>query len=203
MTSSLTGQVLTALSDYAGRDRRRRVSRLAAACAVDLERCCGPLHARCARVRVCSYCCQYQESDYDFVLRLLTEKGLAWHFEQGDGVEQMVLFADTSCSSTLEDASSAAGGGIHYHGASAVEKRDSIQYLQASRTLGVAVVTVLGYDYEARRSVTVSVPIKFPIGGRNAQAVSCWRCRRRTRSNRRTGAKYSPAVSATPTALAC
>ncbi|PIL40959.1 contractile injection system protein, VgrG/Pvc8 family [Massilia psychrophila] len=176
MTSPLTGQVPTAPSDYASRDRRRRVLQLPAACAVDLERCCGPLHARCARARVCSYCCcccQYQESDDDFVLRLPTEEGLAWRFEQCDGVEQMVLFADTSCSSTLEDASSAVGGAIRYHGASAVEKSDSIQYLEASRTLGVAVVTVLSDDYKAKRSVTVSVPTKFPIGGRNAQAVSC------------------------------
>jgi len=124
-----------------------------------------------ARVR--SYCCQYREWDDDFVLRLPTEEGLAWRFEQCDGVEQMVLFADTSCSSTLEDASSAVGGAIRYHGASAVEKSDSIQYLEASRTLGVAVVTVLSDDYKAKRSVTVSVPTKFPIGGRNAQAVSC------------------------------
>lgn len=35
----------------------------------------------------------------------------------------------------------AAAGGIRYHAASPVEKSDTIQYLQASRKLGVAVVT--------------------------------------------------------------
>ena len=38
-----------------------------------------------------SYCCQYRESDYDFVQRLLTEEGLAWRFEQvEDGMARAV-----------------------------------------------------------------------------------------------------------------
>ena len=37
-----------------------------------------------------SYCCQYRESDLDFVQRLLTEEGLAWRCEQlEDGVGVM------------------------------------------------------------------------------------------------------------------
>ncbi|MDB5920654.1 MAG: Type secretion system tip protein VgrG, partial [Massilia sp.] len=128
-----------------------------------------------ARVR--SYCCQYRETDHDFVVRLLTEEGLAWRFEQFDGSERMVLFADTSyLSAAPEDASSAADGGIRYHAASAVEKSDSIQYLEASRTLGVAVVTVLSYDYTSKQSVTVSVPTKCPVKGKNAQAVESFDC---------------------------
>jgi type VI secretion system secreted protein VgrG len=130
-----------------------------------------------AGARVRSYCCQYRETDYDFVVRLLTEEGLAWRFEQCEGGERMVLFGDTSyLSAAPEDASSAAGGGIRYHAASAVGKSDSIQYLQATRSLGVAVVTVLSYDYTSKQSVAVSVPTKFPIGGRNAQAVESFDC---------------------------
>jgi type VI secretion system secreted protein VgrG len=130
-----------------------------------------------AGARVRSYCCQYRETDFDFVVRLLTEEGLAWRFEQFDGCERMVLFADTSyLSAAPEDASSAAGGGIRYHAASAVEKSDSIQYLQATRSLGVAVVTVLSYDDTSKQSVAVSVPTKFPIGGKNAQAVESFDC---------------------------
>jgi type VI secretion system secreted protein VgrG len=129
-----------------------------------------------AGARVRNYCCQYRETDFDFVVRLLTEEGLAWRFEQFDGTERMVLFADTSyLSAAPEDASSAAGG-IRYHAASAVEKYDSIQYLQATRSLGVAVVTVLSYDYTSKQSVSVSVPTKFPIGGKNAQAVESFDC---------------------------
>jgi type VI secretion system secreted protein VgrG len=119
-----------------------------------------------------SYCCQYRETDLDFVTRLLTEEGLGWRFEEHEDGSRMVLFADSSqLSAAPEDASSEAGGGIRYHAASSVEKSDSIQYLQAFRKLGVAVVTVLSYDYKTKQTVRVSVPTKYPIGGKNAQAV--------------------------------
>jgi type VI secretion system secreted protein VgrG len=74
------------------------------------------------------------------------------------------------------DASSAAGGGIRYHAASALEQSDSIQYLQAERRLGVASVTVLSYDYKTKQSVSINVPTKFPIGGKNAQSVESFDC---------------------------
>jgi type VI secretion system secreted protein VgrG len=124
-----------------------------------------------------SYCCQYRESDFDFVTRLLTEEGLAWRFERHEGSDQMVLFADSSqLSGVPVDLSSAAGDGIRYHAASALEQSDSIQYLQAERKLGVASVAVLSYDYKSKQVVSVSVPTKFPIGGKNAQAVESFDC---------------------------
>ena len=130
-----------------------------------------------AGARARSYCCQYRKTDHDFVVRLLTEEGLAWRFEQFDGLEWMVVFADTSYSSAApEDASSSLGAGIRYHAAGAVEKSDSIQYLQATRSLGVAVVTVLSYDDTSKQAVSVSVPTKYPIGGKNAQAVESFDC---------------------------
>lgn len=105
-----------------------------------------------------SYCCQYRETDFEFVVRLLTEEGLAWRFEQHEGSDRMVLFADSSqLSAAPEDIGSAAGGGIRYHAASALEKSDSIQYLQALRKLGVAVVTVLSYDYKTKQTVAVTI----------------------------------------------
>jgi hypothetical protein len=48
--------------------------------------------------------------------------------------------------------------------ASAVQRSDSIQYLQAYRKLGAALVTVLNDDYKTKRTVSVSVPTKYPIG---------------------------------------
>jgi type VI secretion system secreted protein VgrG len=124
-----------------------------------------------------SYGCQYRETDFDFVTRLLTEEGLAWRFEEHEGSGRMVLFSDSSqLSAVPEDVSSEAGGGIRYHAASALEKSDSIQYLQAHRKLGVSVVTVLSYDYKTKQAVSVSVPTKFPIGGKNAQAVESFDC---------------------------
>ncbi|HEU4373088.1 MAG TPA: type VI secretion system Vgr family protein, partial [Telluria sp.] len=124
-----------------------------------------------------SFCCQYRETDVDFVTRLLSEEGLAWRFEEHEDGGRMVLFADSSqLSAAPEDASSAAGGGIRYHAAGALEQSDSIQYLQANRKLGVAIVTVLSYDYKAKQSVSISVPTKFPIGGKNAQAIESFDC---------------------------
>ena len=40
-----------------------------------------------------SYCCQYRESDLDFVRRILAEEGLCWRFEQTEDGPGMVLFA--------------------------------------------------------------------------------------------------------------
>ncbi len=37
------------------------------------------------------YCLQYNESDYDFVCRLLAEEGIHFYFEHSDGDHQMVL----------------------------------------------------------------------------------------------------------------
>jgi uncharacterized protein involved in type VI secretion and phage assembly len=71
-----------------------------------------------------SYCCQYRESDLDFVRRLLGEEGLSWRFEQREGGAELVIFADsTQACAVPEDASSASGRGIRYHGVSAVEAR--------------------------------------------------------------------------------
>jgi type VI secretion system secreted protein VgrG len=116
-----------------------------------------------------SYCCQYRESDLDFVTRLLTEEGLAWRVEETDDGYGVVLFADsTQTSATPEDASSTAGGGIRFHGARAGEAADSVQSLRARRSLRVGLSTVLSYDYKAKKAVTASVPTTGEVGGPNA-----------------------------------
>jgi type VI secretion system secreted protein VgrG len=40
----------------------------------------------------------------------------------------------------------------------------------------VASVTVLSYDYKTKPSVSINVPSKFPIGGKNAQSVESFDC---------------------------
>jgi Rhs element Vgr protein len=106
-----------------------------------------------------SYCCQYRESDLDFVRRLLAEEGLCWRFEQAEDGPELVVFADsTQRSAVPEDASSAQDGGIRYHGVSAVEAQDTVQALQARRSLHATLVTVLSSDYKAKQSVAGSAP---------------------------------------------
>jgi type VI secretion system VgrG family protein len=112
-----------------------------------------------------SYCCQYRESDLEFVQRLLAEEGLAWRYEQLEDGVGVVLFADSSQSSaTPEDAASAAGGGIRFHGARAGEASDSIQALQARRSVTAALTTLLSYDYKGKQAVTASAPSRLNAG---------------------------------------
>jgi Rhs element Vgr protein len=121
-----------------------------------------------------SYCCQYRESDLDFVRRILTEEGLAWRFEQTDDGPGAVLFADSSALSAVpEDASSAADDGIRFHGVRSVERRDTVQALIAQRRLHATLATVLSYDYKSRQVVAGSSPTRFQ-NGRNVPALESY-----------------------------
>ena len=122
-----------------------------------------------------SYCCQYRESDFDFITRLLTEEGLSWRFEETEEGHGMVLFASSvEESATPEDASSAAGGGIRFHGARVGESADTIQALRAHRSLRAALSTVLSYDYKAKSAVSASVPTNQTVGGANAPMLESY-----------------------------
>lgn len=102
-----------------------------------------------------SYCCQYRESDLDFVRRLLAEEGLSWRLDD----TELVIFADsTQPCAVPEDPSSAQDGGIRFHGFSAVEASDTVQALESQRRLHASLVTVLSSDYKAGKSVTGSAP---------------------------------------------
>jgi len=106
-----------------------------------------------------SYCCQYRESDLDFVQRLLAEEGLSFRVEDIDDGHSLVLFADSSQPSGVpEDASSALEGSIRYHGVSSVEQCDSVQSLHAQQRLHASLMTVLSSDYKGRRSVSANSP---------------------------------------------
>ncbi|CDG83773.1 type VI secretion system Vgr family protein [Janthinobacterium agaricidamnosum] len=121
------------------------------------------------------YCCQYRESDYDFIHRLLTDEGLSWRFEEVDGGQCMVLFADSSeVCATPEDASSAQDGGLRYHAARAGEPGDTIQALRSQRSLRVSMVTVLSYDYKAKKAISASVPTNRVVGGKHAPQLESY-----------------------------
>ncbi|MGK5030037.1 type VI secretion system Vgr family protein [Janthinobacterium sp. MDT1-19] len=118
-----------------------------------------------------SYCCQYRESDFDFVRRLLTEEGLAWRF---DG-QTLIVFADSSqACATPEDASSVQGSGIRFHGARVGEPGDSVQALSGRRSLHVGLSSVLSYDYKAKKAVAASVPTNMVLGGKNAPLLESY-----------------------------
>ncbi|MES2316882.1 MAG: type VI secretion system Vgr family protein [Pseudomonadota bacterium] len=112
-----------------------------------------------------SYCCQYRESDLDFVQRLLTEEGLAWRFEQTEDGPGAVLFADSSqVSGVPDDPSSEADGGFRYHNVRAGEIQDTVQALRAHFCISASAETVLSYDYKSKKAVTASSPSRLQNG---------------------------------------
>ncbi len=113
------------------------------------------------------HCCQYRESDLDFVQRLLTKAGLGWRFEQGEEGPGVVLFADsTQLTAIPEDPSSAADGGIRFHRAGACERQDTVQALSSNRKLGPSTVTMLSYDFKSKKVVAGSTTSTLHNGSR-------------------------------------
>jgi type VI secretion system secreted protein VgrG len=113
------------------------------------------------------YCCQYRESDLDFVQSLLSAEGLGWRFEQGRDGLNVVLFADsTQLVAFPEDPSSEAEGGIRFHSVHACENHDTVQTLQLKRSLGASLSTVLSYDYESKKVKAASSPSLLHHGSR-------------------------------------
>ena len=134
-----------------------------------------------ADVRPRSYCIQYRETDLDFITRLLGSEGLGWAMEEhAESVagHRMVLFADsTQANAFAEDATSRdsiAGQGIRYHNARAGESQDTIQALAAAVSLGAASVTMLSYDYKAKKIVAASVPTNRQVGGTHAPMLESY-----------------------------
>ena len=120
-----------------------------------------------------SYCCQYRESDLDFVQRLLTNEGLAWRFEQTEDGPGAVLFADTTqLTAVPEDPSSHADGGIRFHNVRAGEEHDTVQALRAQRQISTSLTTVLSYDYKSKQVVSASMPSRLQNGSLIAQLES-------------------------------
>ena len=114
-----------------------------------------------------SYCCQYRESDLDFVQRLLTEEGLGWRFEQTEQGPGAVLFADsTQASAVPEDLSSEADGGVRFHNVRAGERQDTVQSLRAHRSISASLTTVLSYDYKTKKAVAASSPSRLQNGSK-------------------------------------
>jgi type VI secretion system secreted protein VgrG len=113
------------------------------------------------------YCCQYRESDLDFVRRVLTEEGLGWRFEQNEDGLMAVMFANSTRPSAIpEDVSSKANSGIRFHRAHACEDQDTVQTLHLKRAMAVSLSTVLSYDYQSKQIRAASSPSLLNNGKR-------------------------------------
>lgn len=155
------------------------------------------VNAFMSSVRPRSYCVQYRESDYDFMLRILTEEGIGFRIEEGGtndiaeraesgarnkkaslGEHRLVFFSDTTQAERVpEDITSQSqlgGVGIRFHGGRSRELQDSIQHLSAIRQLNPAISTVLSYDYKQKRVVAASSETNHRFGGEHAPRLEAY-----------------------------
>ncbi|MDW5419208.1 type VI secretion system Vgr family protein, partial [Iodobacter sp. CM08] len=80
-----------------------------------------------------SYCLQYRESDFDFLVRLMHEEGLAWRFEHlsGDSPQvQLVVFDDAFSVPEAQDSQ------VRFHRADATEESDALTEWTSQRQAG-------------------------------------------------------------------
>ncbi|QND85883.1 Protein VgrG [Chromobacterium vaccinii] len=92
-----------------------------------------------------SYCLQYKESDFDFIVRLMHEEGFAWRFEHVDGDSPQVRLV------VFDDAFSLPAGSapsVRFHRADATEEQDGLTDWQAARQIVAGGVALASYDYQ-------------------------------------------------------
>ncbi|ORL62994.1 type VI secretion system Vgr family protein [Pseudomonas putida] len=90
-----------------------------------------------------SYCTQYQESDLNFVLRLLEQEGLFFTFQHSQEGHRMIISDDSSMLPQLERQPV-----IRYHRASVTETADSITSWSAARRFQPTRLTLKSFDYK-------------------------------------------------------
>ncbi|WP_439869678.1 type VI secretion system Vgr family protein [Pseudomonas syringae] len=93
-----------------------------------------------------SYCTQYQESDLNFVLRLLQQEGLFFNFEHRQDGHTLVIFDDSLNLPTLPSQPS-----IRFHTASVTEESDSVTEWSSQRALHSTRLSLKSFDYKQPR----------------------------------------------------
>uniref|UniRef100_UPI0025E2D8D3 type VI secretion system Vgr family protein n=1 Tax=Iodobacter sp. TaxID=1915058 RepID=UPI0025E2D8D3 len=97
-----------------------------------------------------SYCLQYRESDFDFLVRLMFEEGLSFRFEHlpGDSPQvQLTVFDDAYA---LPEATERQ---VRFHRASATEESDSLTTWRTQRQIGSSSVSLASFDYKASSTI--------------------------------------------------
>ncbi|MDW5418473.1 type VI secretion system Vgr family protein [Iodobacter sp. CM08] len=93
-----------------------------------------------------SYCLQYRESDFDFLLRILHEEGIAWRFKHlaGDSPQvQLILFDDVYALPETTDSA------VRFHRADSTEESDALTTWTSQRQVGSSTVSLASFDYKA------------------------------------------------------
>jgi type VI secretion system secreted protein VgrG len=95
------------------------------------------------------YCVQYQETDLNFVMRLMEHEGIYFHFEHEDGVHTLVLADDISCHSPLPGKPT-----IKYYGpaAAGVVEEEHFSSWQVLEEVSSGEYITDDYDFEKPRA---------------------------------------------------
>lgn len=91
------------------------------------------------------YCVQYDESDLDFVQRLMEHEGIGYFFEYDDGVHTLVLF---DAMAKLKAAKGYATVPFHFEGQAARRDRDYLSEWEPTSRLTPGAYTHTDYDFE-------------------------------------------------------
>jgi len=92
-----------------------------------------------------SYCLQYRESDFDFIVRLLHEEGYAWRFEHVDGDHPQVKLVIFDDAYSLPPAASER---VRFHRSDATEEEDGLTDWSAARQVVSGNVALASFDYQ-------------------------------------------------------
>ncbi|SMF12753.1 type VI secretion system Vgr family protein [Pseudogulbenkiania subflava] len=103
-----------------------------------------------------SYCLQYRESDYDFIVRLLHEEGLGWRFEHGAEMTERGSAASRGNSPQVQliafdDPYSLPPAGVErvrFHRSDATEAEDGLTRWDGTRQIVSGSVALATFDYQ-------------------------------------------------------
>ena len=118
-----------------------------------------------------SICCQYRETDFAFIERLLAEEGLSYRFEhqQGDASQSsdgkgaqsrhcLVIFDNDAERPTCAQPE------IRFHRVDATEREDAIERFSRTHTVGTNAVTLASWDYKALAATSAQASASDPGG---------------------------------------
>ncbi|WP_337883458.1 type VI secretion system Vgr family protein [Chromobacterium haemolyticum] len=93
-----------------------------------------------------SYCLQYRESDYDFIVRLMHEEGYGWRFAHSEKDKlpqvQLILFDDPF------GLPAASMERLRFHRSDATEEEDGLSAWESSRQIVSGNVALASFDYQ-------------------------------------------------------
>ncbi|AAQ61637.1 type VI secretion system Vgr family protein [Chromobacterium violaceum] len=92
-----------------------------------------------------SYCLQYREDDFSFIVRLLHEEGYAWRFEHVDGDAPQVKLAVFDDAYSLPPAEVER---VRFHRSDATEEEDGLTDWSAARQIVPGNVALATFDYQ-------------------------------------------------------